>query len=465
MLGTEKIKRILGDKNYLDNPEEMLPYLTSWRGGYKGNSPLVALPNSVSQIQEIVKICAAEKILIIPQGGNTGLVAGSVPVLGNEIIINLSRLNKIRHIDKMGFCITAEAGVVLQKLQETAAENGMLFPLSMASEGSAEIGGVVSTNAGGTAVLRYGNMRDLLLGLEVVLPNGNLLKKLPHVKKDNTGYDLKQIFIGAEGTLGIITAASLKLFPQPREKATAFLGLDNLQDAIAILHSIKSAASDELTAFEFISAEALELVLQEHNLRNPLSETSAYYLLIELSSFKEISELHEFCEKILAQAFEKNLIRDAAIAASLAQGKEFWFLRENIAESARKAGKGIHFDISVPIAKIPEFIQKTTAAALKNFPNLRSFPFGHIGDGNIHYNFYLPPGIADADFAATKKILKKIVYDSVVELEGSISAEHGIGLERKEDFLLYKPALEIELMRKLKASFDPNNIMNPGKIF
>ncbi len=451
----EKIKDILGAGNYLDNPEEIAPYAASWRGGYKGKSPLVALPTSANQIQEIIKICASEKIPVIPQAGNTGLVAGCVPISGKEIIINLSHMNNIRNIDKAGFSITAEAGVILQKLQETAEENAMIFPLSMGSEGSAEIGGIISTNAGGTAVLRYGNMRNLVLGLEVVLPDGRLLQKLAAVKKDNTGYDLKQIFIGAEGTLGIITAATLKCFPQPQEKTTVFASCDDLNHAIEFLNFIKS---DALTAFEFISATALELALHEiKNLRNPLKETAKYYLLAEFS----LAEI----ESLLARALEQHLVKDMAVASSIHQAREFWQLRENISESARKIGRSIHFDISVPIEKIPDFLDCTTKKALEKFPALVSFPFGHLGDGNIHYNFYLPKDVPDDDFARVKSALKKIVYDAVTDLQGSISAEHGIGIERREDFLIYKPKLEIELMRKIKLAIDPDNIMNPGKIF
>jgi len=451
----ETIKDILGTGNYLDNPEEITPYATSWRGGYNGKSPLVVLPTSVNQVQEIMKLCSREKIPVIPQGGNTGLVAGCVPIAGKEIIINLSRMNKIRNIDKAGFALTAEAGVILQKLQETAAENAMFFPLSIGSEGSAEVGGIISTNAGGTAVLRYGNMRDLVLGLEVVLPDGTLLQKLPNVKKDNTGYDLKQIFIGAEGTLGIITAATLKCFPQPSEKTTIFTALDDLNHAIEFLNLIKS---DALTAFEFISQKALELALHEmKGLRNPFPQPAKYYLLAEFSSME--------IEGLITKALEQNLIKDAAIAGSIQQAREFWQLRENISESARKVGRGIHFDISIPIAKIPYFLEKTTKKALEKFPKLVSFPFGHLGDGNIHYNFYLPKDIDEKNFISTARELKKIVYDAVMDLQGSISAEHGIGIERREDFLLYKPVLEIELMRKIKKALDPDNIMNPGKVF
>ncbi|MFY9288271.1 MAG: FAD-binding oxidoreductase [Alphaproteobacteria bacterium] len=458
-----QIKKILGS-GYIDDPSQMQPYLTSWRNGWTGKAQLIALPSSPEILSEIVKICHEQAIPLVPQGGNTGLVGGSVPLKGNEIIINLSRMKAIRALDTTASTITVEAGVVLQDLQEKAAEAGFLFPLSMASEGSAEIGGAISTNAGGTAVLRYGNMRDLVVGVEAVLANGQIYSSLHKLPKDNTGYDLGRYFIGAEGTLAIITAATLKLFPALNQKVTAVLALNDVSEALQLLKDFRAEAYEYLTAFEIISQKALKLVVKHiPAARIPGQENAAFYLLLELASASQATPLRDMLEALVGKALEQGKILDAVVAENAAQAKQFWHLREHVSEALRKEGEGLHFDISLPLAQIPLFLKDMDAEILKVAPDIQLAPFGHIGDGNLHYNMCFtktPP-----DFATLKKKIQDLVYKTVKQRGGSISAEHGIGIERKAELLNYKSAAEIDVMRTIKKAIDPKNLMNPGKIF
>ncbi len=468
-MGTvSQIKELLGNAGYIDNPQDMEMYLESWRGGHKGSTSLVAFPTTTEQVTEIVKICAGAQMPIVPQGGNTGLVGGAIPSSeGNEFLINLSRMNNIRKLDKNSGYIIAEAGCILQNIQECAADAGFLFPLSIGSEGSCQVGGIVSTNAGGNAVLHYGNMRDLVLGLEVVLPNGKVISSLERPRKDNTGYDLKHLFIGAEGTLGIITAASLKLFPAPKQIATAFLAVDNIDDAVGLLARLKAEIGDVITAFELISADALELVVEHiSGARNPFASKHKYYILAEFSTSLNLSDdwLRTQVEQVLYGLIEAGKVKDAVLAESLAQAQDFWHIREHISQSVKQAGRGIHFDISLPVGNLAAFFKNTDRQIAKYDGRVKLVPFGHLGDGNIHYNMYMAGDIADSEFTKHKSTLQDIVYPACVKYGGSISAEHGIGVERKAELHKYKPESEIHLMQQIKSTLDPDNIMNPGKV-
>jgi len=461
-MNTDKFKKILGSGGYIDNPQEMAAYVEPWRAGKKGKTPLIALPSSTLQVVEIIKICAKEKIAVVPQGGNTGLVAGSTPSQkGDEIVINLSRMNKIREISKEGFFLTAEAGCILEKIQEEAEANNLLFPLSMGSEGSCEVGGFVSTNAGGSSVLRYGNTRDLVLGLEVVLPDGTIWNGLRFLRKDNTGYDMKQLFIGAEGTLGIITAATFRLFPLPKQTVTSFIAISDIAEINKLFLAIKNEIGENISAFEFMSKETLQLVLKHINgSRNPFEELHLYYILAEFSSSYEQDDLKEKIEVLLSKYLESDEIKNVVIADSLSSAESLWKLRDSSSEAVKKEGNGLYFDICVPINLVADFIENTNKEITKYFDKAKIIAFGHGGDGNIHYDMNLPVEVDEN----TKNKIKEIVYDSCLSMGGSISAEHGIGVLRKYEFNKYKPAIEVNLMKKIKRAFDPDNIMNPGKL-
>jgi len=458
-----QLKSLLGPGCFIEKPGDMEPYLKSWRGGWQGKTPLIALPNSTAQVAAIVKICAQNKTGIVPQGGNTGLVGGCIPSSkGDEIVINLSRMNKIRALDKIGSSVTAEAGVILQNLQEKAAEAGFLFPLSMSSQGSAQMGGVVSTNAGGTAVLRYGNMRELVLGVEAVLPNGEIFSGLKSLRKDNMGYNLGQYFVGSEGTLGIVTAATLKLFPKPQQSLTAIAALPDAEAAPELLNDVRAECGEYLSAFEIMSHAAVELAVKHiPGARRP-GGASAYYILIELDAASKNAPLPALFESVAAKALEDGGISDVTVAGTIAQAKQFWHLREHLSEALRKEGPGIHFDIALPLGEIADFLAHMGGKICAMAPDIILAPFGHIGDGNLHYNMCFAK--APADFAGIKKRIQDLVYGEVIKRNGSLSAEHGIGLERKAELQRTKTPLEIELMKKIKRALDPDGIMNPGKV-
>ena len=460
----DQIKSLLSPGGFIDKPADMEPYLVAWRGGWRGKAPLIALPNSTEQISEIVKICAQNKIGIVPQGGNSGTVGGCIPSgKGDQIVIGLKRMNKIRSIDATASTVTAEAGVILQTLQEAASEAGFLFPLSMASQGSAQIGGAISTNAGGTAVLRYGNMRELVLGIEAVLPNGEIFSGLKSLRKDNMGYNLAQYFIGSEGTLGIVTAATLKLFPKPQQKLTAIAAVPDAEAALELLGDFRRECGEYISAFELMSEMSLALVLRNiPGTRLPCSP-APYYVLIQLDAASPNAPLGAIFESVTTKALQDGSVSDAVVAESLAQGKQFWFLRENISEAIRKEASAIHFDIALPLAHIADFLMHMEARIKAITPHIVVAPFGHIGDGNLHYNMCF--GHKPDDFADLKKRIQDVVYGEVMSRSGSVSAEHGIGTERKPEFYRYKTPLEIELMKKIKRAFDPDGLMNPGKIF
>ena len=397
-MSLEKIKQVVGAKGFIEDQKEIEPHVTAWRGRFKGKSPLVVFPKTTEEVSDILKICSEAKIPVVPQGGNTGLVAGGIPTdKGDEIIINLSRMTKVVELDKEDFTVTAEAGVILKNLQDKCATAGLYFPVSLASEGSCMLGGIVATNAGGNNVIKYGNTRENVLGLEVVLPSGEVVDGIKYLRKDNTGYDLKQLFIGSEGTLGIITKAVFRLFAMARQKETLFIAVDNIGNVSKVFSSLKSYLGEKISAFEFISQGAMETVTKHIDAaRNPFASAASGYLLIEVVATEEGDFLKGICEKALEKTIESGLVADAIIATSLAQSHQFWHIREHITESIKKAGRGIPFDISVAISHIAEFVEKTSSAISKKFPAVKLVPFGHVGDGNIHFNMFFPKEMADA---------------------------------------------------------------------
>jgi FAD/FMN-containing dehydrogenase len=463
----DQCRRILGDAYVLTNSEEMISYLTDYRQRYVGQAAAVLKPANTNQVAEIVSLCALHQVAIVAQGGNTGLVLGSVPEqTGAAVVLSLLRLNQIRHIDPLNNTITVEAGCVLQQVQQAADSADRLFPLSLASEGSCTIGGNLSTNAGGTAVLHYGNCRELCLGLEVVTAQGEIWHGLRGLRKDNTGYDLRDIYIGAEGTLGVITAAVLKLFPKPRSRITALAAFDSVDQVIALFHLAKSNGSDTaLTAFELISDYCLTLVKQHFpEIKQPQLASHPYYALIELSSQDSESVATQALENIMQEALQRKTVIDVVIASSLSQSAELWKVRESISEAQAREGKNIKHDISIPISNIAAFIQQTDGLLQQQFSGCRMVTFGHIGDGNLHYNVSAPKNSSVTEFLMKQNEINRVVYDSVAQFSGSISAEHGLGALKREEILRYKSPVEMQLMRNIKNALDPNNIMNPGKV-
>ena len=459
-----QILRVVGDKGVIAGADDMAPYLVEPRGRYRGATPFIVRPASTDEVAAVVRLCAAARVPIVPQGGNTGLMAGGIPFEGGEeILVNLGRMKRIRDIDPVDYSLTAEAGCVLQDLQAAADAVDRLFPLSLGAEGSCQIGGNISTNAGGVQVLRYGNTRELVLGLEVVLPDGQVWDGLRRLRKDNTGYDLKQFFIGAEGTLGIVTAAVLRLFPKPRETATAFAALRDVAAAVELLARTRAAVGEVVTSFELIPRRGLDFAVRHvAGVSDPLSEPHAWYALVELSA--GAGGLGEALEVVLAQAYEDGLVPDATLAASAAQAQDFWRIREGLVEGQKFEGGSIKHDVSVPVSEVPAFMARATAAVEALIPGIRPVAFGHIGDGNIHFNLSQPKDADTAAYLARWEEVNRLVHDVVREFEGSISAEHGIGRMKIEENRRLKPALDIQLMRQVKAALDPHNLMNPGKV-
>lgn len=462
----ERIRAIVGPAGLTTGMDESAAYATDWRKRYFGKPLAVVRPVSTAEVAQVVRACAETRTPIVPQGGNTGLCGGATPdASGTQLILNLSRMNRVRAIDARNQTITVEAGCVLANLQRAALDAGRLFPLSLAAEGSCEIGGNLSTNAGGTAVLRYGNARELVLGLEVVLPSGEIWDGLRGLRKDNTGYDLKQLFIGAEGTLGVITAAVLKLYPLPRSRAVAIAALRDPESALALLEKFQDACGERLTGFELFSDFCLTLVLRHFkDTAAPFPGRFPYYALIELSDTRPGEGTKSLSETVLEAALGEGLIPDAAIAQSESQARTFWRLRELISEAQAHEGPNIKHDVSIPVSRIPDFIRETHAGLARAHPGIRMVTFGHLGDGNLHYNVSPPEGVAADAFAGHLGAINRIVHDSVARFGGSISAEHGLGQLKREEILRYKAAIEIELMRSIKRTLDPHGIMNPGKL-
>jgi D-lactate dehydrogenase (cytochrome) len=454
-----------GGKYAVTDPAEQEGYLVENRGLYRGRTPVVLRPGSTAEVAAILKLANESGTPIVPQGGNTGLVGGQTPSeSGAEILLSLTRLDRIRDIDASSNTMTCEAGVILANAQDAAEKVGRLFPLSLGAEGSCTIGGNLSTNAGGTGALAYGVTRDLALGLEVVLADGRVWHGLNKLKKDNTGYDLKNLFIGAEGTLGIITAAVLKLFPRPRAVETALAGVPSPAAALALFNLAGELAGDSITGFEFMPRIGFDFI-HEHlpNLRDPLSAPHPWYVLIELSS--QASEgLPEAMRELLSRAAERGLVSDAVVAASLEQAQAFWRLREGIVEVQKYPGGSIKHDISVPVAAVPDFIAEASAAAIKLVPGARPIPFGHLGDGNVHFNVTQPEGADKAAYLSRWTEMNAAVHAIAAKFGGSISAEHGIGRLKRELLPQVKDPVALEMMRALKRMLDPKGILNPGKV-
>ncbi len=461
-----RFAQIVGEANALTRPEDQAGYLREWRDRYTGKTPVVLRPGSTDEVSRIVALANAEDIAIVPQGGNTGLVGGQIPSDdGNEIVLSLARLKGVRNVDAIGGTMVVEAGLTLTEAQNAAKAAGRLFPLSLASEGSAQIGGVLATNAGGTAVVAYGNARSLTLGLEAVLADGRVWNGLRRLKKDNTGYDLRDLFIGSEGTLGVITAACLKLFPIPAERETAIVAFKTPEAALKLFRRAEAEAGQSLTAFEFWADRAQEFALTYMpHLRDPFTDQYPWYALIELSHGGSGARAANTIEPLLTSAHGQGLILDAAIARSLRQAEDFWRLRDAFSEAQKGAGGSIKHDISVPIARIPDFLHRAADVVERIAPGARPVPFGHFGDGNLHYNVSQPERADRTKFLALWDPMSDAIFELVTELGGSISAEHGIGQMKRDVLKRYKSAVELDVMRAIKSALDPKGILNPGKV-
>jgi len=455
-----QLAKAVGAANVLTEPADIAPFVTDWRGRYRGAALCVVRPADTAEVAAVVSACAAAKVPIVPQGGNTSLCGAATPDgEGRAVVLSLTRLCHILAVDAQNNTITVEAGCTLAAVQEAARAVGRLFPLALASEGTCQIGGNLSTNAGGVQVLRYGNTRELTLGLEVVLPNGEVWDGLRGLRKDNTGYDLKHLFIGAEGTLGIVTAAVLKLFPLPQRQNTCWLNVASPAAAVELLNAAKSAFDAQLTAFELVSETALALVLK--NIPDSVRPVAAgaWYVLAEFSDAAP-----EKVESWLAGMLESGLLSDAVLAQSETQARKLWALRENISEAQKIEGVSIKHDIAVPVSAIGEFLERADAALTRAFPGIRIVAFGHVGDGNLHYNLSRPDARENALLIDELAVVNRLVHDIVHALNGSISAEHGIGQLKREELLRYKSPVEMQLMRSIKQALDPQGLMNPGKI-
>lgn len=453
---------VVGEKNAITDKDKQTPYLVEFRHLWTGHTPVVLRPRSTAEVSEILKIANETTTAIIPQGGNTGLVGGQIPHNG-EIVLSLQRLDKVREVDPVSNTITCEAGVTLQRAREAAAAADRLYPQLLPSEGSCTIGGNLSTNAGGTAALAHGIARSHALGLEVVLADGRVLNNLNKLKKDNTGYDLKNLFIGAEGTLGVITAAVLRLVPRPKSVETAWAAIPSVQAAVDLLGLATERTAGGVTSFEIMARMGIDIVIKHAGARDPLSTQSPYYVLIELSSQRP-EGLRESMEQILAEGLEKGLVLDATISESVEQAKAFWKIRELFGEVQGREGGSIKHDVSVPVAKIPAFIEEANAAAVKLIPGARPLPFGHVGDGNIHYNISQPVGADKAAFLKRWDDMNDVIYKIVLKYGGSVSAEHGVGIVKRDYLPKIKDPVAYDLMKTLKRTLDPKGILNPGKV-
>ena len=458
---------ILGKEYVLTQDQDKAPYLTDWRKRYVGKALAVLLPKTTIEVANIVKLCAANHVSIVPQGGHTGFCGGATPdETGQQVILNLKRMNQIREIDSANQTITLEAGCILQAVQEKAAAQDFLFPLSLGAEGSCMIGGNLATNAGGTNVLRYGNTRDLCLGLEVVTAQGEVWNGMKGLRKDNTGYDLRDLFIGSEGTLGIITAAVMKLYPLPISQWTTLVASKDIASTIALLNLFQKRATSLLTGFEMMTQESLALN-EKHfpQMANPLKGNPPFTILIELSDHESEEHVRKLLETILEEAFTAELISDAVIASNLSQANAFWHMREHITLAQAEEGANLKHDITIPLSSLDSFIQETDALMRKHYPGVRIINFGHLGDGNLHYNIAPPLGSDPKAFnLANEKAIHELVYSQVERCQGSISAEHGVGQLKLEGLRAHKGAVAHDLMKTLKRALDPQNILNPHKV-
>lgn len=458
---------IVGPAYVLTQAADTARYVADWRRNFPGAARAVVRPASTQEVARVVALCTGQGVAIVPQGGNTGLVGGSTPdASGREVVLSLDRMMAVRRVDALDNSMTLEAGCTVLAAQQAAADVGRLFALSLASEGSATVGGVISTNAGGEQVLRYGNTRDLTLGLEVVLADGSVLEQLGTLRKDNTGYDLKQWFIGAEGTLGVVTAASFKLYAPPRKVVTAWVGLPTPQAAVDLLARLTDAVGERVTAFELIGRETLAQVLAHplDGMRDPLAGACPWMVLFDVSETSALMDPEPAVYGVLQAAMEAGGVSDAVIAASHRQAHELWALREHVPEAQRLHGASIKHDISVAVSRIPEFIVTAGARLHALMPGIRIVCFGHVGDGNLHYNQSKPPAMDDADFLARQDAVHDIVHEVAAALGGSISAEHGIGRLKQQAFLQFKPAVSVEVMRRIKQALDPRCTFNPGRL-
>jgi len=460
------LRQALGPDAVVTDAERLAPWLRDERGRFEGKALCLVTPADTAGVAEAVKLCGRFRHPIVPQGGNTGLCGGATPFdSGREVLLGLGRLKRLRAIDAEGFTITVEAGMTLQEVQEAAAAADRLFPLSLGAEGTCQIGGNIATNAGGIHVIRYGNTRDLVLGLEVVLADGSLWNGLKGLRKDNSGYDLKQLFIGSEGTLGIVTAATLKLFPLPRAQATAMIAVEDAAAAVSLLAMARSQSGDRVTACEILCRQGLEFARRHvPGLPRPLDPLPTWSVILELSAGRREEPVGETLEAILAEALDRGLATDAVIAQNEGQAADFWKLREAIVWAQKPEGASIKHDVAVPVASVPRFLQEALAAVAAQVPGLRPVPFGHLGDGNIHFNITKPEGMADAAFLAEADRMNERVHDIVLSLGGSISAEHGIGRLKVQENLRTKDPVAIRLMQSLKQALDPDGLLNPGKV-
>ncbi|MDV7339281.1 FAD-binding oxidoreductase [Terasakiella sp. A23] len=459
----QTLKSIVGDKGFITDQNAIAPYLEESRGRFKGQCDVLIKPASVQEVSEVLAICNDENIPVVPQGGNTGHCGGAVPNGG--VLLNLSRLNKIRSIDPMNATITVEAGCILQDIQIAARKAGFLFPLSLASEGTCQIGGNLSTNAGGVQVLRYGNARELTLGLEAVLADGQVWNGLRGLRKDNTGYDLKHMFIGAEGTLGIITSATLKLYPLPKETVTCFVGAESVAHLMDGFSQLRDCFAGDLSAFEILPRFGLETVCKHiHGMRDPFAQTYPWYGLIEVSTPRSNTNLRESMEEQLNQLLERDILHDVLIAETLIQAENFWSLRENMSEAQKHEGGSVKHDVSVPVSKVADFMNETSHMISNIMPQARLCTFGHLGDGNIHFNISQPVDMDKDAFLAHTKDFNEIVHEMAEKYDGSFSAEHGIGLLKTKEMETFRAGPELDMMRQIKQALDPNNILNPGKV-
>ncbi|WVT74060.1 FAD-binding oxidoreductase [Sinorhizobium chiapasense] len=457
---------IVGSANALTAEADKARYLVESRGLYRGTTPMVLRPGSVNEVSRIMKLASATHTAIVPQGGNTGHVAGQIPREGKaDIVLSLGRLNRIRDVDPVGNVIVADAGCILADIQKAADDHNRLFPLSLGSEGSARIGGNLSTNAGGTAVLAYGNMRQLCLGLEVVLPTGEIWDGLRRLKKDNTGYDLRDLFIGAEGTLGVITAAVLKLFPKPLGHQVAFAGVGSVEHALALFEKASSLCGQALTGFELMPRIGVEFTTKHiPGVRDPLETVHPWYALIDISTSDSTESAERMVHDLLEQGFAAGLVENAVIAANETQGKALWHMRESMSPAQKPEGGSIKHDVSVPVSSVPAFMKEADVAVMKAIPDARICSFGHMGDGNIHYNISQPVGADKQAFLDRWREINAIVHGIVLKYNGSISAEHGIGQLKRDELAEIRSPIEIELMQRIKHAFDPAGIMNPDKV-